>query len=169
MRIRDSYTGNVFPKAIILLRSKAGREESQFVVQAALEVPTVAAAATDPSTPTDVNTYTTGTESPAVITGVLSMQKQDNAGTTSSMKLTVTAVGGSRIVGLPAWLKADKPTGSDTEAVDYTFTLDQNAKGFPTGAFPAEGAATFKIQNLSDATKEVEVTVNVTEATVPVP
>ena len=163
------YTGNVFPKAIILLRSKAGREESQFVVQAALEVPTVAAAAADPSTPTDANTYTTGTESPAVITGVLSMQKQANAGTTSSMKLTVTAVGGSRISGLPAWLKADKTTGSDTETVDYTFTLDQNAKGFPTGAFPAEGAATFKIQNLSDATKEVEVTVNVTEATVPAP
>lgn len=83
------------------------------------------------------------------------------------MKLTVTAKGGSRIVGLPAWLKADKTTGSDTEAIDYLFTLEQNAKGFPTGAFPVEGAATFEIQNLSDATKNVTVKVNVTEATTP--
>ena len=161
------YNGNVFPKAIVLLRSKAGREESQFVVQAALGVPTIAAAAADPSTPTGANTYTAGTESPDVTTGTLSMQKQANASTTSSMKLTVTAKGGSRLVSLPAWLKADKTTGSDTEAIDYLFTLDQNAKGFPTGA--TTGAATFEIQNLSDATKKVTVTVNVTEATAPVP
>lgn len=162
------YSGNVFPKAIVLLRSKAGREESQFVVQAALEAPTVAAAAATPSTPADVNTYTAGA-GPDVTTGTLSMQKQANASNPSSMKLTVTAKGGSRLVGLPAWLKADRTTGSDTEAIDYTFTLDQNAKGFPTGVFPVEGAATFEIQNLSDATKKVTVTVNVTEATAPVP
>ena len=95
------------------------------------------------------------------------MQKQENAGTTSSMKLTVTVKGGSKISGLPAWLKADKAMGHATEAVDYTFTLDQNAKGFPTGPFPADGAATFEIQNLSDATKKVTVTVNVTEAATP--
>ena len=92
------------------------------------------------------------------------MQKQANAGTTSSMKLTVTAKGGSRIVGLPAWLKADKTEGHSTEAIDYTLTLDQNAKDFPTGSFPANAAATFEIQYLSDAAKKVTVTVDVTEA-----
>lgn len=161
------YTGNLFPKAIIVLRSKAGREESQIVVKASVGVPTVAAAASTPSEPTGANSYTAGTESPDVTSGVLSMQKQENAGTTSSMKLTVTAKGGSKISGLPAWLKADKVIGHATEAVDYTFTLDQNAKGFPTGPFPADGAATFEIQNLSDATKKVTVTVNVTEAATP--
>ncbi|MDC7303650.1 hypothetical protein NXH98_04480, partial [Bacteroides cellulosilyticus DSM 14838] len=105
-----------------------------------------------------------GSESPDVITGTLSMQKQANAGTTSSMKLTVTAKGGSRIVGLPAWLKVDKTEGHSTEAIDYTLTLDQNAKDFPTGSFPANAAATFEIQNLSDASKKVTVTVDVTEA-----
>jgi hypothetical protein len=161
------YTGNLFPKAIIVLRSKAGREESQIVVKASVGVPTVAAAASTPSEPTGANSYTAGTESPDVTTGVLSMQKQENAGTTSSMKLTVTAKGGSKISGLPAWLKADKVIGHATEDVDYTLTLDQNAKGFPTGPFPANAAATFEIQNLSDATKKVTVTVNVTEATAP--
>ncbi len=163
----ETYVGNLFPKAIIVLRSKAGREESQIVVKASVGVPTVAAAASTPSEPTGANSYTAGTESPDVTTGVLSMQKQENAGTTSSMKLTVTAKGGSKISGLPAWLKADKVIGHATEAVDYTFTLDQNAKGFPTGPFPADGAATFEIQNLSDATKKVTVTVNVTEAAAP--
>ncbi|RGN34607.1 fimbrial protein [Bacteroides oleiciplenus] len=160
------YTGNLFPKAIIVLRSKAGREESQIVVKAAVGVPTVAAAASTPSEPDGANSYTAGTETPDVTTGVLSMQKQENAGTTSSMKLTVTAKGGSKLSGLPAWLKADKAVGHDTEAVDYTLTLDQNAKDFPTGPFPANAAATFEIQNLSDAAKKVTVTVNVTEATI---
>ena len=164
---KADYSGNLFPKAIIVLRSKAGREESQIVVKASVGVPTVAAAASTPSKPAGANSYTAGTESPDVITGVLSMQKQENAGTTSSMKLTVTAKGGSKISGLPAWLKADKTVGHATEAVDYTFTLDQNAKGFPTGPFPADGAATFEIQNLSDATKKVTVTVNVAEAATP--
>ena len=163
----ETYVGNLFPKAIIVLRSKAGREESQIVVKASVGVPTVAAAASTPSEPTGANSYTAGTESPDVTTGVLSMQKQENAGTTSSMKLTVTAKGGSKISGLPAWLKADKVIGHATEDVDYTLTLDQNAKGFPTGPFPANAAATFEIQNLSDATKKVTVTVNVTEATAP--
>lgn len=161
------YTGNLFPKAIIVLRSKAGREESQIVVKASVGIPTVAAAASTPSEPTGANSYTAGTESPDVTSGVLSMQKQENAGTTSSMKLTVTAKGGSKLSDLPAWLKADKVIGHETEAVDYTFTLDQNAKGFPTGPFPADGAATFEIQNLSDAAKKVTVTVNVTEAAAP--
>ncbi|WP_370794824.1 fimbrial protein [Bacteroides stercorirosoris] len=161
------YTGNLFPKAIIVLRSKAGREESQIVVKASVGVPTVAAVASTPSEPAGVNSYVAGSELPDVITGVLSMQKQENAGTTSSMKLTVTVKGGSKISGLPAWLKADKAMGHATEAVDYTFTLDQNAKGFPTGPFPADGAATFEIQNLSDAAKKVTVTVNVTEAAAP--
>ncbi len=160
------YTGNLFPKAIIVLRSKAGREESQIVVKAAVGVPTVAAAASTPSEPDGANSYTAGTETPDVTTGVLSMQKQENAGTTSSMKLTVTAKGGSKLSGLPAWLKADKAVGHDTEAVDYTLTLDQNAKDFPTGPFPANATATFEIQNLSDAAKKVTVTVNVTEATI---
>ena len=163
----ETYVGNLFPKAIIVLRSKAGREESQIVVKASVGVPTVAAAASTPSEPTGANSYTAGTESPDVTSGVLSMQKQENAGTTSSMKLTVTAKGGSKISGLPAWLKADKVIGHATEDVDYTLTLDQNAKGFPTGPFPANAAATFEIQNLSDATKKVTVTVNVTEATAP--
>ena len=160
----DGYSGNLFPKAIILLRSKAGREESQIAVKAAVGVPEIAAATETPSEPDATNTYTAGSESPDVITGTLSMQKQANAGTTSSMKLTVTAKGGSRIVGLPAWLKADKTEGHSTEAIDYTLTLDQNAKDFPTGPFPANAAATFEIQNLSDAAKKVTVTVNVTEA-----
>ena len=161
------YTGNLFPKAIIVLRSKAGREESQIVVKASVGVPTVAAAASTPSEPAGANSYVAGSESPDVITGVLSMQRQENAGTTSSIKLTVTAKGGSRISGLPAWLKADKTVGHATEAVEYTLTLDQNAKGFPTGPFPADGVTTFEIQNLSDATKKVTVTVNVTEAAAP--
>ncbi|WP_270833480.1 fimbrial protein, partial [Bacteroides cellulosilyticus] len=160
----DSYSGNLFPKAIILLRSKAGREESQIAVKADVGVPGIAAAAVTPSEPDAANTYTAGSESPDVITGTLNMQKQANAGTTSSMKLTVTAKGGSRIVGLPAWLKADKTEGHSTEAIDYTLMLDQNAKDFPTGSFPANAAATFEIQNLSDAAKKVTVTVNVTEA-----
>lgn len=159
------YTGNLFPKAIIVLRSKAGREESQISVKAAVKVPTVAAATGTPSEPAGVNSYVAGSEAPDVITGVLNMQKQENAGTTSSMKLTVTAKGGSRISGLPAWLKADKAVGHATEAIDYTLTLDQNAKDFPT-TFPADAAATFEIQNLSDAAKKVTVTVNVTEAAI---
>ena len=160
------YTGNLFPKAIIVLRSKAGREESQLSVKAAVGVPTVAAATGTPSEPAGANSYVAGSEAPDVITGVLSMQKQASAGTTSSMKLTVTAKGGSRISGLPAWLKADKAVGHATEAIDYTLTLDQNAKDFPTGPFPANAAATFEIQNLSDAAKKVTVTVNVTEAAI---
>lgn len=160
---KEAYTGNVFPKATILLRSKAGQEEKQIEVVAKLAVPTVAAAATDPSTPAAANTYTPGSESPDVITGTLSMQKQASASNASTMKLTVTAKGGSRIVGLPAWLKVDKAIDHATEAIDYTFTLDQNAKGFPT-TFPAEDAATFEIQNLSDASKKVTVTVKLTEA-----
>ena len=160
------YTGNLFPKAIIVLRSKAGREESQISVKAAVGVPTVAAATGTPSEPAGANSYVAGSEAPDVITGVLSMQKQASAGTTSSMKLTVTAKGGSRISGLPAWLKADKAVGHATEAIDYTLTLDQNAKDFPTGPFPANAAATFEIQNLSDAAKKVTVTVNVTEAAI---
>ena len=160
----DGYSGNLYPKAIILLRSKAGREESQIAVKAAVGVPEIAAAAVTPSESDAANTYTAGSESPDVITGTLNMQKQANAGTTSSMKLTVTAKGGSRIVSLPAWLKADKTEGHSTEAIDYTLTLDQNAKDFPTGAFPANAEATFEIQNLSDAAKKVTVTVNVTEA-----
>lgn len=159
------YTGNLFPKAIIVLRSKAGREESQISVKAAVKVPTVAAATGTPSEPAGVNSYVAGSEAPDVITGVLNMQKQENAGTTSSMKLTVTAKGGSRISGLPAWLKADKAVGHATEAIDYTLTLDQNAKDFPT-TFPADAAATFEIQNLSDAAKKMTVTVNVTEAAI---
>lgn len=159
------YTGNLFPKAIIVLRSKAGREESQISVKAAVKVPTVAAATGTPSEPAGVNSYVAGSEAPDVITGVLNMQKQENAGTTSSMKLTVTAKGGSRISGLPAWLKADKAVGHATEAIDYTLTLDQNAKDFPT-TFPADAAATFEIQNLSDAAKKMTVTVNVTETTI---
>lgn len=159
------YTGNLFPKAIIVLRSKAGREESQISVKAAVKVPTVAAATGTPSEPAGVNSYVAGSEAPDVITGVLNMQKQENAGTTSSMKLTVTAKGGSRISGLPTWLKADKAVGHATEAIDYTLTLDQNAKDFPT-TFPADAAATFEIQNLSDAAKKVTVTVNVTEAAI---
>ena len=138
------------------MRSKAGREESQIVVKASVGVPTVAAAASTPSEPAGANSYVAGSESPDVITGVLSMQRQASAGTTSFMKLTVTAKGGSRISGLPAWLKADKTVGHATEA-----------KGFPTGPFPADGAATFEIQNLSDAAKKVTVTVNVTEAAAP--
>ncbi len=161
---KADYLGNLFPKAIIVLRSKAGREESQIVVKAAVEVPTVAEATGTPSEPNGVNTYTAGSE-PTVITGTLSMQKQESAGTISSMKLTVTAKGGSRISGLPAWLKADKTMGTESGAVDYTFTLDQNAKDFPT-TFPANPAATFEIQNLSDASKNVTVTVNVTAATI---
>lgn len=159
------YTGNLFPKAIIVLRSKAGREESQISVKAAVKVPTVAAATGTPSEPAGVNSYVAGSEAPDVITGVLNMQKQENAGTTSSMKLTVTAKGGSRISGLPTWLKADKAVGHATEAIDYTLTLDQNAKDFPT-TFPADAAATFEIQNLSDAAKKMTVTVNVTETTI---
>lgn len=159
------YTGNLFPKAIIVLRSKAGREESQISVKAAVKVPTVAAATGTPSEPAGVNSYVAGSKAPDVTTGVLNMQKQENAGTTSSMKLTVTAKGGSRISGLPAWLKADKAVGHATEAIDYTLTLDQNAKDFPT-TFPADAAATFEIQNLSDAAKKVTVTVNVTEAAI---
>lgn len=159
------YTGNLFPKAIIVLRSKAGREESQISVKAAVKAPTVAAATGTPSEPAGVNSYVAGSEAPDVTTGVLNMQKQENAGTTSSMKLTVTAKGGSRISGLPAWLKADKAVGHATEAIDYTLTLDQNAKDFPT-TFPADAAATFEIQNLSDAAKKVTVTVNVTEAAI---
>ena len=164
---KSGYAGNQFPKAIIILRSKAGREESQIVVKASVGVPTVAAAASTPSEPAGANSYVAGSESPDVITGVLSMQRQASAGTTSFMKLTVTAKGGSRISGLPAWLKADKTVGHATEAVEYTLTLDQNAKGFPTGPFPADGVTTFEIQNLSDAAKKVTVTVNVTEAAAP--
>ena len=47
----DGYSGNLFPKAIILLRSKAGREESQIAVKAAVGVPEIAAAAVTPSEP----------------------------------------------------------------------------------------------------------------------
>lgn len=147
------------------MRSKAGREESQISVKAAVKVPTVAAATGTPSEPAGVNSYVAGSEAPDVTTGVLNMQKQENAGTTSSMKLTVTAKGGSRISGLPTWLKADKAVGHATEAIDYTLTLDQNAKDFPT-TFPANAAATFEIQNLSDAAKKVTVTVNVTETAI---
>ena len=56
----DGYSGNIFPKAIILLRSKAGREESQIAVKAAVGVPEIAAAAVTPSEPDAANTYTAG-------------------------------------------------------------------------------------------------------------
>ena len=62
----DNYSGNLFPKAIILLRSKAGREESQIAVKAAVGVPEIAAAAVTPSEPDAANTYTAGSESPDI-------------------------------------------------------------------------------------------------------
>ena len=64
----DSYSGNLFPKAIILLRSKAGREESQIAVKAGVGVPGIAAAAVTPSEPDAANTYTAGSESPVSYT-----------------------------------------------------------------------------------------------------
>lgn len=156
-----TYTGVLFPKATVILRSKAGREETQYKVQAVLNEPGVVAATVDPSVPVSANTYTPGSEVPA-ITGVLAMQKQAD-GIVSSMKLTVTTGrGGSKLVGLPAWLKADKVAVKDTASGDYTLTLDPLAEGFPN-ALPAVAASTFQIQNFSDATKKVTITVNLTE------
>lgn len=159
------YTGVLFPRATVILRSKAGREETQYYVQTEFNEPGVVAAANDPSAPVGANTYTPGNEAPVITTGVLAMQKQADA-TVSSMKLTVTADrGGSKLVGLPAWLKADKVEVKDVVSGDYTLTLDPSAEGFPT-LLPAPAAVTFEIQNFSEATKKVTITVSITEKAV---
>ena len=84
-----------------------------------------------------------------------------------TMQLSVKAMGGSKLVGLPKWLTADKTEGYDAETVTYTLTMDSAGEGFPTDPLPVTGVATFEVQNLSDATKKVIVTVDVTETTTP--
>lgn len=158
----DSYPGILFPDAKIVLSSKAGREEQAITVKREFEVPEVTGGTSDPA---GANSYAPGSESPA-ITGTLKMKKTADD-SKPTMQLSVKAMGGSKLVGLPKWLTADKTEGYDAETVTYTLTMDSAGEGFPTDLLPATGVETFEVQNLSDATKKVIVTVDVTETTTP--
>lgn len=141
------YNGVLFPKATLTLRSKAGREESQFAIVPTLAAPTV----TLKGTPADV-TYSVG---------ALEIDK-----TVTTFTLTVAAPnGGSKLTGtLPAWLTVDVKENKTTASADYVFTVTNTAAGFPN-TFPAEDCATFELKNYSDDTKETTIKVKMTDKT----
>lgn len=96
------------------------------------------------------NIYTPGIETPA-ITGALAMEQINGA---SSATLTIGAKGGTKLAGLPVWLKADATENTASDSREYVLTLDPTAAGYPT-VFPHTG--TCKVQNYSNVLKEVSM------------
>ena len=147
----DAATANyLFPRALVMISSKAGREEVQYEVTGVLAAPTLTATTPSPA----CNAYDDATKTLSLYT----------VGTgTSSIKLSATAQGGTKLVDVPAWItvSAATPTiAGNAATTEYTLTLDPGKPGFPT-TLPAASAATIKVKNLSDLTKETSVTVKV--------
>lgn len=146
----DANTANyLFPKALVLISSKAGREEVQYEVTGGLEAPTLAAANPVPAG----NAFDEPSKTLTLFT----------VGTgTSSIDLSATAKGGTKLTDVPAWITvtAAAPTVANNEATTkYTLTLAPGKPGFPTSL--PDNSTTIKVKNLSDPTKEVAVTVKV--------
>ena len=146
-----SATANyLFPKALVMISSKAGREEVQYEVTGVLAKPTIAASTSSPT----CNAYDDASKSLSLYT----------VGTgTSSIKLNATAKGGTKLADVPAWISvaATTPTVAGNAATtEYTLTLDPSKPGFPS-ALPADNAATIKVKNLSDLTQEESIVVKV--------
>ena len=147
----DAATTNyLFPRALVMISSMAGREEVQYEVTGTLEAPTLVASTPAPA----CNAYATDTK-------ILSLYTVGTG--TSSVKLEATAKGGTKLADVPAWItvSAASPTiAGNASTTEYTLTLDPSKPGFPT-ALPANTAATIKVKNLSDLTKEESITVKV--------
>lgn len=146
----DAATANyLFPKALVLISSKAGREEVQYEVTGVLEAPTLAAENPVPGG----NAFDDASKTLTLFT----------VGTgTSSIDLSATAKGGTKLADVPAWLAvtAATPTVVDNKATTkYTLTLAPGKPGFPASL--PNSSTVIKVKNLSDPTKEVAVTVKV--------
>jgi len=148
--VNAATTNYLFPRALVMISSKAGREEVQYEVTGVMAAPTMTTTTPVPAcnaydgTAKTLSLYTVGTG-------------------TSSIKLSATAKGGTKLADVPAWIavSATNPTIADNAATtEYTLTLDPSKPGFPT-TLPAETAATIKVKNLSDLTKEESITVKV--------
>ena len=140
----------LFPRALVMISSKAGREEVQYEVTGVLGAPTLSATNPVPG----CNAYDN-------ISKTLSLYTVATG--TSSIKLSATAKGGTKLADVPAWItvSAATPTVADNAATtEYTLTLNPSKPGFPT-TLPADYAATIKVKNLSDLTKEESVTIKV--------
>lgn len=146
----DANTANyLFPKALVLISSKAGREEVQYEVTGVLEAPTLASENPVPGG----NAFDDASKTLTLFT----------VGTgTSSIDLSATAKGGTKLADVPAWLAvtAATPTVVDNKATTkYTLTLAPGKPGFPASL--PNNSTVIKVKNLSDPTKEVAVTVKV--------
>lgn len=148
--VNENATNYLFPKALVLISSKAGREEVQYEVTGVLEAPTLAAENPIPGG----NAFDDGADKTLTLFTV---------GTgTSSIDLSATAKGGTKLADVPAWLvvNAAAPTVANNEATTkYTLTLAPEKPGFPTSL--PDNSTIIKVKNLSDPMKEVEVTVKV--------
>lgn len=148
--VKNNTANYLFPKALVLISSKAGREEVQYEVTGVLEAPTLTAANPVPGG----NAFTDGPTKTLTLFTV---------GTgTSSIDLSASAKGGTKLADVPAWLtvSAAVPTIADNVATTkYTLTLAPEKPGFPTSL--PDNSTVIKVKNLSDPTKEVAVTVKV--------
>lgn len=148
--VAAATTNYLFPRALVMISSKAGREEVQYEVTGVLANPTMTTSASAPA----CNAYDDATKTLSLYT----------VGTgTSSIKLSASAKGGTKLADVPAWISvsAATPTVADNVATtEYTLTLDPAKPGFPT-TLPAANAAVIKVRNLSDLTQEESVTVKV--------
>lgn len=148
--VAAATTNYLFPRALVMISSKAGREEVQYEVTGVLAKPTMATSAPAPA----CNAYDDASKTLSLYT----------VGTgTSSIKLSASAKGGTKLADVPAWISvsAGATTVADNVATtEYTLTLDPAKPGFPT-TLPAANAAVIKVRNLSDLTQEESVTVKV--------
>lgn len=148
--VAAATTNYLFPRALVMISSKAGREEVQYEVTGVLVKPTMTTSAPAPA----CNAYDDATKTLSLYT----------VGTgTSSIKLSASAKGGTKLADVPAWISVS--AGATTVAgnvatTEYTLTLDPAKPGFPT-TLPAANAAVIKVRNLSDLTQEESVTVKV--------
>lgn len=148
--VANATANYLFPRALVMISSKAGREEVQYEVTGVLAKPTATGANPSP----DCNAYDDAGKALSLFT----------VGTgTSSIKLSATAKGGTKLADVPAWITvaAGTPTiAGNAATTEYTLTLDPSKPGFPS-VLPAESAAIIKVKNLSDLTKEEAITVKV--------
>lgn len=148
--VAAATTNYLFPRALVMISSKAGREEVQYEVTGVLANPTMTTSAPAPA----CNAYDDASKTLSLYT----------VGTgTSSIKLSASAKGGTKLADVPAWISVS--AGATTVAgnvatTEYTLTLDPAKPGFPT-TLPAANAAVIKVRNLSDLTQEESVTVKV--------
>lgn len=148
--VANATANYLFPRALVMISSKAGREEIQYEVTGVLTKPTVSGSDPSPA----CNTYDDTSKSLSLYT----------VGTgTSSIKLSATAKGGTKLADVPAWItvSATASTIADNAfTTEYTLTLDPSKPGFPA-TLPADNTATIKVKNLSDLTQEESIEVKV--------